>query len=351
MAVALSGRFTNGTRLRRELSEAGALFRTSTEAEVLTLLIARSRQSTLVNRVVDALWRVEGAYCAVVLTPKRLVAVRDAHGFRPLAMGRIGEGWALATEGAALLQAGGSSVREVGRGEMVIIDPRGCERVEPFPRRPRRVCAQEHVGLASSDAWVFGAEVYAHRRGLGQRLATEHPAPENAVVVALGHSAEVSAVAYAAAARCTYEAALRRVRGPSDGTSRWRVAAAAVEGRPVVMVASGVVTGAAVMGAARALRAAGASGVVLRVAAPAVRHACVYGVASPTTDELLAARADEPSSIAQAVGVDDAALLSLEGLRAVLGTRADGTPRHCLACWTGDHPVVPEEPDDQLPLF
>ncbi|MFT5458202.1 MAG: amidophosphoribosyltransferase [Myxococcota bacterium] len=352
VAVAVAGRFTNGTRLRRELKERGALFRSGGEAEVLAHLLAQSSQGTFVNRLVDALWRVEGAFCAAVLTPECLVAVRDPHGFRPLVLGRLDDAWVLSSEDAPIRSIGGTSVREVARGEMVILDARGCQRVQPFLARARRACAQEHVVLARADATVFGQHVHAQRRGLGERLAAEHPPPARAVVVPLGSEAEDCAVAYARAARCTLELALQPESfGPGDGLPRWRVVAEAVDGRTVVLVSSGVVTGEHVIEATRALRQAGATRVVLRSASPPVRHACVYGVATPTSDELLAPRADEPGALARALGVDEFAALSLDGLVDVLGRRRDGVSDYCLACWTGDHPVTPEEPDDQLPLF
>ena len=168
IAVSVTGRFTNGTRLRRELRERGSLFRTHAEAEVLAHLIAQSRQGTLVNRIVDALWRVEGAYCVGVLTPERMVLVRDPHGFRPLVLGRLGDGWAAASEDTALHAVGAERVREVRQGEMVILDGRGTELVQPFIERPMRVCAQEHVCLAREDARVFDRDVYAQRRALGE---------------------------------------------------------------------------------------------------------------------------------------------------------------------------------------
>ena len=345
VAVAVAGRFTNGTRLRRELQVRGALFRSSSEAEVLAHLLAQSSQGTLVNRIVDALWRVEGAFSAVVMTPDRMVVVRDPHGIHTLVVGRIGVAWAVASEDSALWATGGHSVRELARGELAILKGKRCRSVRPFAARPMRSCAQNSVRLAREDARIMGREVYALRRELGERLAADCPVPEDAVVVPLGTGAESCALGFAGAAGCAYAPALRsEMRG-------WRVRASAVEGRAVALVAMGVVTGADIRDATRLLRDVGCAEVHLRVATPAVRQACIYGVTGPTHDQLAAPRVTSEDELAAGLGLDDIAGLSLDAMIDVLGRDTDDSCQHCLACWNGAFPVVPEEPDDQLPLF
>lgn len=359
LAVALAGRFTNGTRLRRELKERGALFHTASDAEVLVHLLAHSGQRTFVNRLVDALWKVDGAFTAVVCSEDRVVAVRDPRGFRPLLLGRLGEAALLSSDDAAIRFVGGTVQRELQPGEMVILDERGAQTVQPFPKRRRSACAQELVALARSDAQAFGSHAYDVRLGLGQRLAREAPCPDARVVVGLPGAAEPIAIGYGRAARIPCERGLLglpwagRVDEPAGGASdldarsHLAVVPAVVEGRPVVLVTPTLVTGQGVRAAATLLREAGASAVHVRVASPLVRSSCFYGVSSPTVDELLANR---NQAVADALGATSLACLSMEAMLDQLGHRS-AEQSFCHACFDGEFPLPPEEPDDQLPLF
>jgi amidophosphoribosyltransferase len=364
VAVALSGRLTNGAALRRELLEAGAVLQTRADAEVLLHLVATSAQRRLVNRVVDALWRVEGAYALLVLTADLLVAVRDPAGFRPLVLGRIGDAGVVATEDAAIRAAGGEVRRALHPGEMVVLDGRGVQSVSPFPGRPPTACVQEELVLAAPDAAPFGRTVHDSRAALGERLAATHPCPGADLVCGVP-GWDGAAVAYARAAGLPYEPAL--LPCPAEGgdepiepiepidrvepirVTRWRAIGAAVKDRVVVLVAPTLTTGRALAEAVTTLRRAGAAAVHLRVACPPVRAACPYGVACPTPEELWVHRMIGGGGAA-ALGAASVDALTLSDIRQLLGTGDPQVHGLCDACLSGERPLH-DRPEDQLPLF
>lgn len=354
-AAAVSGRFTNGGRLRRELKEAGALLHTPSDGELLLHLVAHSAQKTFVNRLVDALWKVEGAYALVVACEDRVIAVRDPAGFRPLVLGRLGDAVLVASEDTAIRFVGGEVRRDVRPGEMVILDGRNLQSVTPFARREPAACVHESVALARADAAAFGLPVHEFRERVGERLAREHPCLEAEVVTGLPGAGDALANAYARTARVPFQPALLKEpyttgpveepAGSRDFGTRLAIRAipSVVSGRAVVLVVPSVVTGRGTRRIVRLVLDAGARAVHVRVGSPPVRSACPYGVSSPTTDELLATtRAGDP---AEWLGARSLAYLSLEALRELAG------PGRCDACFSAERPLVPEEDDDQLPLF
>ncbi len=364
LAVALAGRFTNGARLRAELKAEGAVFRSGSDAEVLVHLVAHSAQRTVVNRLVDALWKVEGAFSLVVCTEDRLIAVRDPRGFRPLVTGVAGDAVMFSSEDSAIRFAGGEVHRELDPGEMVIVDARGVQRVTPFSKRPQSACVHEYVGLAGPGVRVFGQEAYEVRVSLGQRLAREEPCSDGRVVVGLPGHGDAAAVGYARTARIPLERGLvqnplahANIEAPPSvipGFSArlaFSVIPAAVEDRAVVLVVNSLVTGATLKQAIGLLRDARVPAVHLRIASPPVRGGCPYGVAGPTADELAATLHVEPAALCAALGADSVGFLSIDGMQAIIGRRVDGTSLYCDACFTGSFPIPPEEPDDQLQLF
>lgn len=360
LAVALTGRFTNGASLRKDLKARGALFQTTSDAEVVAHLIAHSTQRTDINRLVDALWQVKGGWSALICSVDRMVAVRDPRGFRPLWMGADDEVVWFASDEAAIRFAGGTPQRELDPGEMAIVDMYGVHCVSPFARRPRAGCVQEFVSLARGDGRVFGLDAWSVRVGIGERMAREAPAPRASVVVGVPGPGEAMASGYGRVARIPVERGLidtpvsRPLTEPPSGIDdftahlRWTVVPSVVAERAVCLVAPSAIPNERMGRLVRMLREAGATEVHLRVASPPLRNACAYGVVMPTRDELVS---DGPSD--NRLGVDTFDHLSLEGLHAVVGRRVDDTPLYCDACFSGRHPVPPEvEPsDDQLQLF
>jgi amidophosphoribosyltransferase len=366
VAVAMTGRFTNGSQLRERLKDNGALFATLTDAEILLHLLATSRQKTLVNRLVDALWQVEGAFSIVLMSEDRMIAVRDPHGFRPLLRGRHEGATVVATEDGPIRFLGGEIRSEVDPGQMVVVDEHGESAVRPFPPRPRAACVQEYVALSPADIHVFGQATYSLRVALGERLARERPSPEAEVVVSVPGAAVPIGVGYARVARLPAKEGLIRapytrrnyVEPPQElrdfgARLRWTPVPAVVDSRIVALVVTSIATGEMVHKAVRLLKSAGAREVHLRVASPPITGTCHYGIASPTTEELATSRHGGAVELSRWLGADSVGFLSLDSLHAILGSRTDGTPLWCDGCFSGEYPVVPAEEleKEQLPLF
>lgn len=363
IAVALSGALTNGAALRQELLKDHALFHSTSDAELLALLVARSGQKTLVNRLVDALWKVHGAYSVMVLTPEHLVVARDPRGFRPLWMGRVGEdGLIVSSEDGAIRAAGGIAEREIEPGELLISDARGTHSLSPFLKQEATACMQEFVQLTGTEGTVFGHASWAVRAGLGERLAREAPCENARVVLGLPGAGESMAVGYARTARLPFEHGLVSgvVQGslvePPSGMAefgsrlRLRVVTGVVRERVVVLVVPSISPGDGSDRVVRMLKEAGAAEVHIRVGSAPLRTHCPYGVQTPTSDELVP-RGAAVMGQAHALGVESLVHISLDGMHAVAGKRVDAQSLYCDACMSGNLPVVPEPVDDQLPLF
>lgn len=328
------GRLTNGVRLAREQDERGAVTTTGSDAEVIAHLVGQSTQRTPVNRLVDALWKVEGAFAVVALTDDRLVAVRDTRGIRPLLYGRLDGAALFATEEAAITAIGGEVLREVEPGEMLIVDASGARSVAPFPRRPRATCSQEAASLARADSRAGGHPVYVIREALGERLAADAPCSAD-VVVPLDDAAV--AVGYARGRGLSWQAGLVHDHGVV-------VAIGAVCAGARVVLTSAAASPVVVRDAVAAVRRAGALEIHVRIATPAVQFGCPYGYGGPAGDEPPDA---DRAKLASDLGADSVLVQTLDAFRDVLGGFGGG---FCDACTSGVWPVAPEI-DGQLALF
>lgn len=358
IAAAVSGRFTNGPRLRRELKEQGAVFHGVSDAEVLLHLIAASPQKTFVNRLVDALWKVEGAWSLVVQSEDRVVAVRDPSGFRPLVLGHLHDAALVASEECALRLVGGELRRDVRPGEMIVLDGRGAQSVVPFPPRAAHPCLQERIAVARSESRADGRPVHELRTALGAALARAAPCEDAELVAGWGGHADAVALGYATEAGLPVVQAVlrepytaRRFHEPPSGIQDfgtrlyWRVVPGAVADRCVVLVVPTIVTGLGVRKAVQLMLEAGAREVHVRSASPLLTHACPYGVATPTSDELLVTLKG-PDAV-HWLGAKSLQALTAAEVRAALGA-TDG----CDGCTTGHRPLpLPTAAEDQLELF
>jgi amidophosphoribosyltransferase len=361
LAIAHNGNLVNASIVREELEESGSIFATSSDTEVILHLVAGSVQETFINRLVDALMRVEGAYSLVLMTDQTMVAVRDPWGFRPLVLGRRGTAWVVASETCALGLIGAEFVREVEPGEMVIIDHDGVQSLCPFPRRPRRACIFEHIYFARPDSTVFGRSVYEARVELGTFLAEENPV-EADVVIPVPDSGVPGAMGYSQASGIPYGLGLIRSHyvgrtfiEPSQQIRDFGVKLklspirSVIGGKRVVVVDDSLVRGTTLRKVVRMLRDNGALEVHLRITAPPTIGSCYYGVDTPTREELIATRMDV-DGICEFLGADSLTYLSLHSLRRAQGAQQG---RFCEACFTNEYPVDPH-PDRlhrQMPLF
>ena len=361
LAVAHNGNFVNAAALREQLEARGSILQTSADTEVILHLMAASRQDTVVNRLVDALYAVEGAYSMVLLHEGRVIAVRDPWGFRPLVLGQRDEGWVVASESCALALMGARLVREVEPGEMLIIEGGEVVSLRPLPRRPRKACVFEHIYFSRPDSEVFGVPVYERRKALGRQLAQEQPATAD-VVIAVPDSGIPGALGYAEASGLPYQVGLLRSHyvgrtfiEPSQQIRDFGVklkhapVRSVLEGKRVVVVDDSLVRGTTARKIVRMLQDCGAREVHLRITAPPTTGSCFYGVDTPDPQELLAARLTR-TEIQTWLGVDSLGYLSLEGLRAVQDSPSRG---FCEACFSGEYPLDPTASSEatQVGLF
>jgi amidophosphoribosyltransferase len=358
LALAHNGNLTNALTLRRELVRRGCLFQSTSDTEVIVHLIALSPMGSVVERLIDALAQVEGAYSLVALYDDALIGVRDPLGVRPLVLGELDGAHILASETCALDILGAGYVRDVEPGEVVVVDATGVHSVRPFPRHPRRFCIFEFIYFSRPDSAVEGRSVYEVRKRIGAELASESD-PGADVVVPVPDSGVPAAIGYAQAAGIPFELGIIRNhyvgRTFIESSDRIRhlgvklkhnANRATVEGKRVVLVDDSIVRGTTSTKIVAMLRQAGAREVHMRIASPPTTHSCFYGVDTPERAKLLAAN-NTVEEMARVIGVDSLAFVSIDGLyRAVGEARRDGAlPQYCDACFTGDYPTPLEDAD------
>jgi amidophosphoribosyltransferase len=347
LALAHNGNLVNARELRRELEAAGSIFQTTLDTEIFLHLMALSRSPGAEDALAEAVRRVRGAFSMVLLTPKAVYAVRDAHGFRPLCLGRLGDGHIVASETCAVDLVGGQYLREIEPGELVRIDaegPRSRRVLEPA--EPLQQCVFEHIYFSRPDSRVFGEGVDRVRRRIGHRLAAEHPAPAD-IVVAVPDSSNSIALGYSEASGIRFELGLIRnhyvgrtfiephqAGRDSSVRVKFNPVREVLDGQRVVVVDDSIVRGTTSRKLVRLIRHAGAREVHFRVGSPPVTHPCFYGIDTPSRRELIGA-VKSVEEIRAFLGVDTIGYLSLEGL---LACEADGS-RFCRACFTGSYPI------------
>jgi amidophosphoribosyltransferase len=362
VAIAHNGNLVNATTIRRELEGRGAIFSTSADSEVIVQLLARSREQTLEERLIDALSRVKGAFSLVVMTPDALIAARDPHGFRPLSLGRLDGGWVAASETCALDLIGARYERDLDPGEVVVIRRGRLRTLRPFtPAQQERFCIFEYIYFARPDSNLNRHNVYTYRKELGRVLAREHPVSADLVVPVLD-SGNTAALGYAEESGIPYEQAMIRnhyVRRtfiePAQSIRHFGVkvkhnaVAGILQGKRVALVDDSIVRGTTLIKLVTMLRNAGAREVHLRISAPPTVGPCYYGIDTPTREELIASQ-HSVEEIRGIIGADSLGYLSLEGLRRVSETLKRG---FCDACFSGEYPVQidSDEAPPQLSLF
>jgi amidophosphoribosyltransferase len=364
LAVAHNGNFVNNMEVRRRLEEQGSIFQSNVDTEVLVHLIAASRRPTLIERAIDALGQVQGAYSALFLSEHEMIAARDPYGFRPLVLGkfRSGGGYVAASETCALDLLEAEYVREVEPGEILHFTKGEFTSIRPFAGAPRKACIFEYVYFARPDSNVFGRNVYQVRKEMGRQLARETHDVEADLVIPVPDSGVPAALGYAEEAGLPFEMGLirnhyvgRTFIEPTDSIRHFGVKVKLnaqeelLRGKRVVVVDDSIVRGTTSRKIVRMIRAAGAKEVHFRVCAPPTIGPCYYGVDTPTREELVANRLSLPG-IRDFILADSLAYLSQDGLYAFLGRKGPG---FCDACFTGVYPVAVEGEHEgrQMKLF
>jgi amidophosphoribosyltransferase len=353
-SIAHNGNISNAMALKRELVRKGAIFQSTSDTEVIIHLVATSRYPTLLDRFVDALRLVEGAYSLICMTKEGMIACRDALGIRPLVMGRIGDAIVFASETVAFDVIGAEFIRSIEPGELVQVDHDGTiSSHRPFGEHKPRPCIFEHVYFSRPDSVMDGKSVYAARKAIGMELAKERPV-EADLVVPVPDSGVPAAIGYGQESGIPFELGIIRSHyvgrtfiQPSDGARNADVKRkhnanrAIVEGKRIILIDDSIVRGTTSLKIVQMMRDAGAAEVHFRVASPPTGYSCFYGVDTPERSKLLAAKMDI-EAMAEFIHADSLAFVSIDGLyRAVGAKERDRTcPQYCDACFTGDYPTT-----------
>ncbi len=351
LAIGHNGNLTNTRELYEQLVNRGAIFQTTLDSEIIIHLTAMSNKKTFQERLIESLSQVKGAYCLVILTKDRVIAVRDPHGFRPLCLGKTDSSWAVASESCALDIIGSEYVRDVEPGEIITIDKNGVNSIKPFKKQKKLFCIFEYIYFSRPDSIIFGECVDKTRRKIGKTLAEEHPVDAD-VVISVPDSSNTAALGYARTSGIPFEIGIirnhyigRTFINPSQVTRnasvriKFNPVRGVLEGKKVVVVEDSVVRGTTFRKITRLLRGAGAKEIHLRISSPPIISPCFYGMDFPTSEELLASNMSV-EEIRQHMDVNTIGYLSLEGL---LKSVPDGDNSYCTACFSGKYPThLPE---------
>ncbi|MGQ4272767.1 amidophosphoribosyltransferase [Terrihabitans sp. B22-R8] len=351
-AVAHNGNLTNAHALRRQLVQDGAICQSTTDTEVILHLVARSQRNRFLDRFIDAVRHLEGAYAFVALTTKKLVGARDPLGIRPLVLGELDGHYILASETCALDMIGAKYIRDVEPGEVVVISEHGLESHKPFPPQNPRPCIFEFIYFSRPDSIVQGKSVYDVRKQMGVELARESAVPAD-VIVPIPDSGVPAALGFSQQSGIPFELGIIRNhyvgRTFIQPTQRIRELGvrlkhaanrSRVEGKRIVLVDDSLVRGTTSLKIVQMMRDAGAKEVHFRLASPPITHSDFYGIDTPERDKLLAARLDL-EGMRQFIGADSLAFLSVDGLYRAMGegVRDPENPQFSDHCFTGDYPT------------
>jgi amidophosphoribosyltransferase len=348
IAVAHNGNLVNANELRDDLVRAGSIFATGSDTEVLLHLYARSKAPTVEDALVESISQIRGAYSLALLTQNRLIAARDPSGFRPLALGRMGDCWIVCSETCALDLIGATYVRDVEPGEIVVITEAGPRSIKPFPPQPLSHCIFEHVYFSRPDSYVFGSSVNEVRTQFGRTLALESgvdadvvvPIPDSGVCAAIGYAEQADLPMKMGLIRNHYVG--RTFIEPAQSIRHFSVKVklnpvrSILEGRRVVLIDDSLVRGTTSRKIVKMVRAAGAREVHLRISCPPTISPCFYGVDTPNRSELIAS-SHSVEDIRKYVAADSLAYLSLDGLRHAVQPRQNS---YCTSCYTGVYPLA-----------
>jgi amidophosphoribosyltransferase len=348
IALCHNGNLVNARELRDELVQQGSIFQSNSDTEVILHLYARSKARTLEDAIVESISQVQGAFSLAMLTRDRLIAVRDPHGFRPLALGRLGEAYVVCSETCAMDLIGATYERDVEPGEVLIISAAGLKSFKPFPPAPLAHCIFEHVYFSRPDSYVFGRSVNEVRTNLGRILAREQPiradvvvpVPDSGVCAAMGYAEESGVPLRMGLIRNHYVG--RTFIQPQSSIRHFGVKVklnpvrSILAGMRVVLVDDSIVRGTTSRKIVRMVRTAGAKEVHVRISCPPTISPCFYGIDTPRREDLIAAT-HSIDEIRDFIEADSVAYLSLEGLLSTVGADRGS---YCTSCYTGRYPVV-----------
>lgn len=364
LALSHNGNLTNAGQLRANLAKEGAVFNTTIDSEVVLNLIAYSARKTIEERVAEAVNQIKGAFGILIMTDNKIIAVRDPYGFRPLVLGKMENGWCVASESCAFDLVGAELVRDIKPGEMIIIDsdnaePRSMMWAEKLPEKTAH-CIFEYVYFARNDSVIDEQSVYDARIQMGRELAKETPDIHPDIVISVPDSGTPAAIGYAMETGVPFLEGLTKNRYVGrtfiQPTQKQRANAvrlklnpvrSVVAGKSVVMVDDSIVRGTTSGKIVKLLKEAGAREVHVCISSPPVTDSCYYGIDTSERKELIAARCTE-EEICRYIGADSLHYISMDGMkRAINKINPDGL---CCACFSADYPdkadaVIKQEPE------
>jgi len=358
LALAHNGNLVNARELRQSLESSGSIFQTTLDTEIFLHLMALSQTDDPEEALIEAAKQVKGAYALVVMTRDAVFALRDPFGLRPLCIGRLNDGYVVASETCALDLVAADFERDVEAGELVRIDHQGLRSRRAFEaQRPQQQCIFEHIYFSRPDSRVFGETVDRVRRRIGHKLAQEHPA-DGDVVISVPDSSNSIALGFSEETKIPFELGLIRnhyvgrtfiqptQKGRDSGVRvKFNPVREVLAGKKIVLVDDSIVRGTTSRKLVRMLRKNGAREVHFRVGSPPVTHPCFYGIDTPSRRELIGA-VKTTEEVREFLGADTLGYLSLEGL---LACEKDGR-QFCHACFSGQYPIPVDPTTSKLEI-
>lgn len=358
MAISHNGNFVNSQALRNKLEEEGAIFQTTTDTEIVLHLIARSKKEKMIDKVIDSMDRIQGAFSLAIMTSKKMIGVRDPRGFRPLCIGKKDDAYILASESCALDILDAEYIREVEPGEVVVFDKNGISSYRLTEKVKNSGCIFEYIYFSRPDSRIFGEKVDKARRKLGKMLALENPVDADRII-SVPDSSNTAALGYAQESGIRFEIGLIRnhyigrtfihpVQTMRDFNVRIKFNAVkgVLKNKRIVLIEDSIVRGTTLKYLVKMVRNAGAKEIHVRVSSPPILYPCFYGMDFPTKEELIAYKMSI-EEIREFLEVESLYYLSLEGLLNAVPQENCG---YCTACFSGNYPIVPDTKAVKLQL-
>ncbi|HDI45802.1 MAG TPA: amidophosphoribosyltransferase, partial [Candidatus Omnitrophica bacterium] len=350
IAIAHNGNLVNALQLRKELESQGAIFQTTTDSEIILHLIAHSSHDNLLDSLIEALKRVKGAYCFLLMDENSIITARDPYGFKPLCLGRIKDAFVISSESCALDLIEAEFLREIEPGEVVVINENGLKSIKPFPKPSHLAqCIFEHIYFSRPDSVIFGENVHVVRERLGKKLVEEYPVNAD-IVVPVPDSGSSAAVGFSKASGIPIDLGIirnhyvgRTFIQPSqiirdfNVRIKFNLIRDVLKNKRVVIVDDSIVRGTTSQKRVRQLRNAGVKEVHMRISCPPHKFPCFYGIDFPTKEELIANRFSSLNEIRKFLDVDSLGYLSREGMLSCV--KAFSPEDYCTACFDGNYPV------------
>jgi len=360
IGIAHNGNLSNALSLRKELVKNGSIFQTTSDTETIVQLIAKSKRPKVIDKITDALFKIQGGYALTILVNKKLIGIRDPFGIRPLVIGKLNKSYVLASETCALDIIGAKFIREVENGEIVIINENGLESIKPFPKIKERPCIFEYIYFSRPDSIIKNTSFYEYRKRLGIELAKEShvdsdliiPVPDSGVPAAIGYSEKIKKNVELGIIRNhyvgrTFIEPTQQIR--SLGVKlKHNVNKSLIKNKTIILIDDSLVRGTTSIKIIKMLYEAGAKKIHLRIASPPIKYPDYYGVDTPNHDELLASKLDL-EGMRKFINATTLQFLSLEGLYRSMGhdKRNISYPQFTDHCFTGDYPIKPIDIDEK----